>query len=314
MMKDKIIKSKAVITADMLSSADTTIDELLSKAVCEAQIEQMAKIMCGHDCEECAKETAEWRGVSLEKAKAGQCLVKERAELLYNAGCRIIPEGSVVLSRENYERLVKTAQGKIGNMKVTDFLKACTSIGIMVEAVSTEEQVKHAYEKGSKETAANIFAKIDKELCECTIVFNGGDYAWKLQGYERTDLTKRLTKLANQFGTDIEKYKEKAYSDYLLLKNYYGHAKEQTEKVQADNESLYGNLAKFKEIVRKEAVEKILNEIDKELYDISRLYLECVEKNSKDDDIINNYGVMTLAHNIVVNVAKEYGVEIKGEK
>lgn len=49
---------------------------------------------------------------------------------------------SVVLSRKEYERLVKTAQGKIGNMKSTDFLKACISSGVMVEAVSTEEQVK----------------------------------------------------------------------------------------------------------------------------------------------------------------------------
>lgn len=68
---------------------------------------------------------------------------------------------------------------------------------------------------------------------------------------------------------------------------------------------------KHNEKVRKITVEEILKKIDKELYDISRLYLECVAKNSKDDDAINNYGVMTLAHNIVVNVAKEYGVEIK---
>lgn len=42
-MKDKIIKSKAVITADMLSKTDTTIDGLLSKDVCEEQTEEMAK-------------------------------------------------------------------------------------------------------------------------------------------------------------------------------------------------------------------------------------------------------------------------------
>lgn len=68
-------------------------------------------------------------------------------------------QDSVVLSREEHERLVKTAQGKIGNMKATDFLKACISSGVMVEAVSTEEQVKQAYEKGSKETAEK-FAKL----------------------------------------------------------------------------------------------------------------------------------------------------------
>lgn len=68
-------------------------------------IEEMAKIMCGHDCEECAKETADWRGVSFEKAKAAQCLIKKQAELLYNAGCRIILEDSVVLTNDEWARL-----------------------------------------------------------------------------------------------------------------------------------------------------------------------------------------------------------------
>lgn len=69
---------------------------------------------------------------------------KRIAEALYNAGYRKLPEDSVVLSREEHEILVKTAQGKIGNMKATDFLKACISSGFMVEAVSTKEQVKQA--------------------------------------------------------------------------------------------------------------------------------------------------------------------------
>lgn len=66
------------------------------------------------------------------------------AESLYNAGYRKLSEDSVVLSREEHEILVKTAHGKIGNMKATDFLKACISSGFMVEAVSTKEQVKQA--------------------------------------------------------------------------------------------------------------------------------------------------------------------------
>lgn len=69
---------------------------------------------------------------------------RDTAEALYNAGYRKLPEDSVVLSREEHEILVKTAQGKIGNMKATDFLKACISSGFMVEAVSTKEQVKQA--------------------------------------------------------------------------------------------------------------------------------------------------------------------------
>lgn len=68
-------------------------------------IEEMAKIMCGNDCEECAKETAEWRGCSLAKAKAEECLIKKEAKLLYEKGYRKIPEGLVVLSKEEWARL-----------------------------------------------------------------------------------------------------------------------------------------------------------------------------------------------------------------
>lgn len=79
------------------------------------------------------------------------------AEALYNAGYRKLSEDSVVLSREEHEILVKTAQGKIGNMKATDLLKACISSGFMVEAVSTKEQVKQAV----KEFAEKLKEKFD---------------------------------------------------------------------------------------------------------------------------------------------------------
>lgn len=48
------------------------------------------------------------------------------------------------------------------------------------------------------------------------------------------------------------------YSNYLVLKNDYAHAKEQCEKLQADNERLYKNIGKFKESVRKETAKEIL--------------------------------------------------------
>ena len=35
------------------------------------------------------------------------------------------------------------------------------------------------------------------------------------------------------------------YSDYLILKNNYDHAKDEAERLQADNERLYNNLGKF---------------------------------------------------------------------
>lgn len=73
------------------------------------------------------------------------------ANALYNAGYRKVPVDSVVLSREEHEMLVKTAQGKIGNMKATEFLKACISSGVMVKAVSTKEQVKQAVKEFAEE-------------------------------------------------------------------------------------------------------------------------------------------------------------------
>ena len=90
---------------------------------------------------------------------------KDIAEAVYAAGYRKPPEDSVVLSREEHEILVKTAQGKIGNMKATDFLKACISSGVMVEAVSTKEQVKQAV----KEFASKIKDKAVDFLYSATV-------------------------------------------------------------------------------------------------------------------------------------------------
>lgn len=87
--------------------------------------------------------------------KNGLLNFKWFAEALYNAGYRKLPEDSVVLSREEHEILVKTAQGKIGNMKATDLLKACISSGFMVEAVSTKEQVKQAVKEFAEKLKAN---------------------------------------------------------------------------------------------------------------------------------------------------------------
>lgn len=102
-------------------------------------------------------------------------------------------EDSVVLSKEEYERLLKTAQGKIGNMKSTDFLKACISSGVMVEAVSTEEQVKQAYKKGCKETAEKIFKMLISEL-ESNQFLSG----------KRIIMEVDVENLAKQFDVEVE--------------------------------------------------------------------------------------------------------------
>lgn len=55
----------------------------------EKQIEEMGKILCNDmGCKYCER-----------------CYDLMKAESLYNAGCRKIPEGSVVLTKEEYEEL-----------------------------------------------------------------------------------------------------------------------------------------------------------------------------------------------------------------
>ena len=108
------------------------------------------------------------------------------AEEMNKLGWIKLAEDSVVLSREEYEILVKTAQGKIGNMKATDFLKACISSGVMVEVVSTEEQVKQAYEKGSKETAEKFANEVKAYI------------------YDNDYLIDVINKTLKQFGVEIK--------------------------------------------------------------------------------------------------------------
>ena len=63
----------------------------------EQQIEEMAKIMCGNDCEECAKESAEFYNQTLEEARNNKCLLKNCAKTLYEQGYRKLPDGATVL-------------------------------------------------------------------------------------------------------------------------------------------------------------------------------------------------------------------------
>lgn len=81
----------------------------------EKQIEEMAKVMCGNDCEECAKESAEFYQQTLEEARNNKCLLKNCAKTLYNAGYRKLPEDSVVLSKGAYESLSSKAKANVVN-------------------------------------------------------------------------------------------------------------------------------------------------------------------------------------------------------
>lgn len=54
-----------------------------------------------------------------------------------------------------------------------------------------------------------------------------------------------------------------------------------------------------------------VKDINEELYQTSRIYLEAVSKDTKDYDSMDKYGVMTIAHDIVMKIAEKYGVEFK---
>ena len=76
------------------------------------QVEEMAVIGCvrnpqAHTAEECAKCDF----------KNGQCNSYRQAEALYNAGYRKIPKDSVVLSREEQERILTATEKRIKELK-----------------------------------------------------------------------------------------------------------------------------------------------------------------------------------------------------
>lgn len=68
----------------------------------QEQIEEMAN----YYCEYCKKQTGE---KFCEHIDDKSCNIFFEAELFYNAGYRKIPEDSVVLSREEYKRLLDNA-------------------------------------------------------------------------------------------------------------------------------------------------------------------------------------------------------------
>ena len=57
------------------------------------------------------------------------------------------------------------------------------------------------------------------------------------------------------------------FSDYLTLKDSHKNAVERCEKLQADNERLYKNIGKFKDVVRKETAEKFAERLKTECFD-----------------------------------------------
>ena len=167
-MKDKEkqikINREAGAMADLLNQEQ----EELQKA---SAIEEMAKIMCGNDCEECAKESAEFYKQTIEEARNNKCLLKNCAKTLYEQGYRKLPEDSVVLSKEEYESDL-TAQYDVGyefGRKETEERDFNTAT----------EQLKQFAEKVKQAICDNTYPYFDKNGKPVNI--------WNTDGFDRID-------------------------------------------------------------------------------------------------------------------------------
>ena len=115
----------------------------------QEQIEEMAN----YYCEYCKKQTGE---KFCEHIDDKSCNIFFEAELFYNAGYRKIPEDSVVLSREEYKRLLDNA--------------------IRVDM----EYLDHELAKTRKETAKEIFYRV-VNICRKEIDFQDGTINTQLE-------------------------------------------------------------------------------------------------------------------------------------
>ena len=86
---------------------------------------------------------------------------------------------------------------------------------------------------------------------------NGQEFT--IEEYENEKLYEQGYRKIPEGSVVLTKYE---YSDYLILKNKYAHARERNERLQADIERLYKNLGKFKESVQKETAEKIFERFE----------------------------------------------------
>ena len=142
----------------------------------QEQIEEMAVIGCvrnpqAHTAEECAKCDF----------KQGQCNAYRHAEALYDAGYRKIQDGTVVLSREEYEMLKSlydTQKGAIMTSSIGDLpltvegLRKAVDEITRLNRVETELQelnakyyneakdLRRELKQTRKETAKEIFQKV----------------------------------------------------------------------------------------------------------------------------------------------------------
>ena len=144
----------------------------------QAQIAEMAN----YYCEYCKKQTGE---KFCEHIDDKSCNIFFEAELFYNAGYRKIPEDSVVLSREEYKRLLDNA--------------------IRVDM----EYLDHELAKTRKETAKDIFYRV-VNICRKEIDFQDGTINTQLEPLyfgiiNGCDFVMyEVKRLAKQYGAEVE--------------------------------------------------------------------------------------------------------------
>lgn len=164
----------------------------------EKQIEEMATIMCGNDCEECARESAEFYRQTIEDARNNSCLLKNCAKELYNKGYRKINDNEIVISKEMLEKVIKCLE---------EYYKTQQNFPKQVNAMV--EMYNKCYEKASKETAREIFTKA-KNICKeleskfSHLCKSKKECLMETCRYEGVLAFKRkLYELAEKFGVDL---------------------------------------------------------------------------------------------------------------
>lgn len=56
-------------------------------------------------------------------------------------------------------------------------------------------------------------------------------------------------------------------------------------------------------------LQKFVKRLQEELYNVAKLYFDEAIKDIKNEDAINNYGIMNIAHDVLIKVADEFGVK-----
>lgn len=191
----------------------------------QEQIEEMAVIGCvrnpqAHTAEECAKCDF----------KQGQCNAYKHAEKLYNAGYRKIQDGTVVLSREEYEMLKSlydTQKGvimtsSIGDLPLTvEGLRKAVDEITRLNRVETELQelnakyyneakdLRRELKQTRKETAKEIFQKV-VNICIKEEDFQDGTVNTQLEPlyfgimHGCAFIRGEVKELAEQYGVEVE--------------------------------------------------------------------------------------------------------------